>query len=371
MLDRIEVWGVAGQMDRACAGGLDQLAHAGRLVRGEFVEDDHVTRAKLGLEALLDERLEDRAVIAPRSIIGAMNHPIVNVRVVVHDRAPRVFAPPLRAARALHSLRSNPHRQAATIAEAYAWRDVALGERKDRARMNDERDGLEALRTIVLGATIALVRTDAAGRGSGFAILWKGDVRVVSARHVLDDGEWAVEAADTSRSAVTEANVRETPPSERRTLLLRLAADRASFAATPHDIAWAAIDVDRQRLRGEPEAPHYVLPLYRGPLDQQPEAGTPYAFFAANRDEHHLELRVVRREVAAEAYMEFVGADQDAFRFRLARPHRGDAFYKGASGAPIVDPSGAIMAILVGPGGPNELRAASVAQFIRAMQALA
>jgi len=58
MLDRIEVRRVAGQMDQSGAGGVDQLAHTGRLVCGELVEDHDVARAKLGPEALLDVRLE-------------------------------------------------------------------------------------------------------------------------------------------------------------------------------------------------------------------------------------------------------------------------------------------------------------------------
>jgi hypothetical protein len=77
VFDRIEVRGVARQMDQPGAGGLDQFADAGRFVRREFIEDNHVTGAKLRPEALLDVRLEgnpstgDVLTSRPATLLGA------------------------------------------------------------------------------------------------------------------------------------------------------------------------------------------------------------------------------------------------------------------------------------------------------------
>ena len=40
-------------------------------------------------------------------------------------------------------------------------------------------------------------------------------------------------------------------------------------------------------------------------------------------------------------------ADTGLYKFELARKHQGHSYYKGASGAPIADPEGRIISMLV------------------------
>ena len=232
---------------------------------------------------------------------------------------------------------------------------------------SEEQDAITALFRLLLGNTVTLTRIDRAGRGSGFVVPWRNEYRLITARHVLAKGDWAVEAMLPSRlvNPVTEQSVRSIPYDERKTLLLKLRPDTRSFEADPHDIAFGLFDFDRESLKSAEE----ILPLYQGPLDRHPTTDEPYAFAAANRDEHHIEMRAVVRCVTREAYMRYLSTDDRGLRFSLARHHQGDTYYRGASGAPIADPSGAIVAIVAGPGdGPDELRGAGVARFVQTMR---
>lgn len=242
-----------------------------------------------------------------------------------------------------------------------------------KADDQEERAALQKLMTLLLRHTVVLVRTDAPGRGSGFVIPWNGGVRIVTARHVIEKGEWAVEALDSSRGTdappLTERDVWNIPLADRETLRLRLRPDPASLNAVKDDIAWAWFDVDRDALAADPKAKSWSVPQYSGPLDAVATDGEVYAFAAANRDEVHDVARAVVREVSWEAYMTLTALDANGLILGLARDHQGHAFYRGASGAPVADRTGTIVGVLVGPGnGANELRAASLERFIRAMR---
>jgi hypothetical protein len=65
----------------------------------------------------------------------------------------------------------------------------------------DERGAVEALGNLLLRHTVVLVRTDGvSGRGTGFVVPWRGESRVVTARHVIREGKWAVETVPPGRS---------------------------------------------------------------------------------------------------------------------------------------------------------------------------
>ena len=100
----------------------------------------------------------------------------------------------------------------------------------------EDREGLHELMTLLLRHTVVLVRMGEinegeARRGSGFVVPWKGGLRVITARHVIERGDWAVEAGDASRGTeappLTEDALWTVPPSKRRTLLIRLRPDQA------------------------------------------------------------------------------------------------------------------------------------------------
>lgn len=234
-------------------------------------------------------------------------------------------------------------------------------------RDEEERKAVQQLISTLMRHTVTLVRIDAPGRGSGFVVPWSDGLRVVSARHVLAKGEWAVEIIDQqpgSAGSRTEADVWNMSLPDRRTLLARVRVDPRSVDAVQDDISWARLDVDSSALGREPE-----LPIYNGPLDSIPHEGESYAFAAVNRDELHVDARVMLREPAFEAYMTLAALHPSEVIFSLARKHQGHEYYRGASGAPIADRSGALVGILVGEGArENELRAASLARFISAMR---
>jgi hypothetical protein len=235
---------------------------------------------------------------------------------------------------------------------------------------SDENEGRKALLDLLLTNTVALVRTDGpGGRASGFVIPWSGEYRILSARHVLRRGIWAVEARRPDLGIPTEQTLHDIAFENRETLLLRLTLDKASLKATRHDIAWATLDFDRAALAHEPKSrPNSVLPIYHGPLLEEPSRDWPYAFAAGNQDEGHPGARAVRREVASETDMAFAGKGPSYLRFALARPHQGDAYYLGASGAPVADARGVIIGVLSRRGAGNELHVARLATFIAALK---
>jgi len=62
----------------------------------------------------------------------------------------------------------------------------------------------------------------------------------------------------------------------------------------------------------------------------------------------------LERRPAYEIGMEFSGEhpSEAAYVFKLARPHQGHDYYEGASGAPIADPTGKIVSVVLG-GNPD------------------
>lgn len=234
----------------------------------------------------------------------------------------------------------------------------------------DEREGLQKLGVLLRDSTAVLVRTDAPGRGSGVVVPWKGGHRVITARHVIEKGEWAIEATPgTCSGPLTESTFAHVPMSERQTLRLRLKPDTASFDATTHDIAWAMPDFDRASLAADPAAGRSTVPTYTGPLDVVPTPAELYTFVAMNRDQLHMVAQGMAREIAAEAFMTLLREEHDGFRFALARKHQGDPYYFGSSGAPVADRSGTIIGVVSGGSSESdELVVAGLAAFVAAMR---
>jgi hypothetical protein len=160
---------------------------------------------------------------------------------------------------------------------------------------------------------------------------------VVTCAHVLRRGQWGAEIKTTASPATSETQVYETALADRRTPIRPLG---AVCALDGWDFAWAAFAVGNgAEAIGE-------LGFYRGPLDRRPAKGEAYGFMAWNRDTV-FPLNVIERLPAFEVGMEFVGSTAGGmYRFRVKAKHKGHAFYRGASGAPIADSEGAIVALL-------------------------
>jgi hypothetical protein len=132
-----------------------------------------------------------------------------------------------------------------------------------------------------------------------------------------------------------------------------------SAVVTEIDFAWAPLDRDRIRaqMKDDPTVgrSEITLPTYCGPLDGKPQSGEAYSFAAWNRValEQHPgptgEVNILDRQASYELAMEYKGEDAATgkYAFKLARRHQGHDYYRGASGAPIVDPSGQIVSMVL------------------------
>jgi hypothetical protein len=91
------------------------------------------------------------------------------------------------------------------------------------------------------------------------------------------------------------------------------------------------------------------LTVYQGPLDTIPEPDLPYGFAAWNNVEAHLARSTLRRESCYELNLRYLGIDPKNHLYRFEPvTFQGHEYYQGASGAPIADPTGLIVSMLVG-----------------------
>lgn len=127
----------------------------------------------------------------------------------------------------------------------------------------------------------------------------------------------------------------------------------APLSCTPVDFAWCELNLPALKVQLEAD-PKFAgqalsLPWYRGPFGV-PVRGDSYGFASWSRVEYHAAISGLHRETACEIGMQYDGLDPalNAYRFRLARAHKGHRYYRGASGAPIADPTGQIVSLVLG-----------------------
>jgi hypothetical protein len=121
------------------------------------------------------------------------------------------------------------------------------------------------------------------------------------------------------------------------------------------DFAWADFDLSAMKrlFVEDPKLKGHQLELnfYNGPLDCVPILhDEPYTFAAWNRGTLvPLGSLFLQREAAYETSLEYTGKNRSGnYVFKLARPHMGHKYYKGASGAPIASPEGKIVSMVLG-----------------------
>jgi hypothetical protein len=139
------------------------------------------------------------------------------------------------------------------------------------------------------------------------------------------------------------------------------------------DFAWADFDISalRRRFTEDPKLKGQQLGLnfYNGPLDCVPILhDEPYTFAAWNRGTlEQLGSLFLRREASYETCLEYTGKNRSGnYVFKLARPHMGHKYYKGASGAPIASPEGMIVSmVLGGHRRKNEIYGCPLAEYIQ------
>ncbi|MCS4135434.1 hypothetical protein [Salinibacter ruber] len=199
------------------------------------------------------------------------------------------------------------------------------------------------------------------GVASGFFLEREGRCYLVTAAHVFKDGKWVLETRETRNNQVLQLKI-STP-----TLLVSLALDRSKNPKRL-DVAWRQMDsldiLDDTEERSLDDSS--VLPIYRGPLNEEPVFDEAYGFASWSNAEYHKALGQLRREAAYEVGMEYDGTQnvslsgkdrdtQEVHRFKLSREHQGNSYYKGASGSPIAGSDGKIVSVLIGGSDENDI----------------
>ena len=132
LLDRIEVWRVAGQGQQMTASGFDRRFGVGALMDGEVVEDHRLTGAQRWHEELIDERIEDRSI--ERAIVGKRgpSHPVEGERADEGHRLPPTSQNPSDRASSARSTRveRGQGRWGAGFVEKDQLGGIELGDRR-------------------------------------------------------------------------------------------------------------------------------------------------------------------------------------------------------------------------------------------------
>jgi hypothetical protein len=208
--------------------------------------------------------------------------------------------------------------------------------------------------------TIQLVRLsserEVIGIASGFFIVVEGATYLISAGHALEKNGWAIETSFIDEAKCRTACIPINGPWTLKKLT------SASPGLQEVDVAWAKIDFtgfqksvsEQKGLKGK----SFEYMMYQGPLEEIPNATDPHAYAAANKV---LLVPIpagmgLDREYTYEVEMEYKGVRGDGLYVFSIPKHKGHEYYRGASGAPIVEPSGKVVAILIkGCEAKNEL----------------
>ncbi len=191
------------------------------------------------------------------------------------------------------------------------------------------------------------------GRASGVLVEHNNDYILLTAGHSLEKpGDWTLET-----SVVVDDKTLHLPL---RDIQLLAQIDTDGGTVQKIDLAWARISHEdcKAALDSFPKTQKQPIefPVYRGPLDEEPSHDSPYGFAAWNRAElHQHDVSILASEPSFEVGMTYNGISNDdsLYVFELARAHQGNEYYCGASGAPIADEEGRIIA-LVTKGDPKE-----------------
>ncbi len=203
----------------------------------------------------------------------------------------------------------------------------------------------------MLAHTASLVRgartlPKRAGIASGVLVCADPDLLLLTAGHIFKrPGIWTLETGLTTAGSTLHLTLRD--------IQVLTSKDVRAGRAKTIDLAWARIRGEdaRAALRALPaKSPTLQLNCYRGPLDAVPRGDTMYGFAAWNRVLFDANLRHLERQASYEVGMRFRQArpDDGIYEFSLARNHQSHAYYRGASGAPIADEEGCIVALLLG-----------------------
>lgn len=187
------------------------------------------------------------------------------------------------------------------------------------------------------------------GVASGFFLSLDGSTYLISAGHALNNGGWVIETDMVIESECRTACI----PVNGAWIIKSFTFGNSNSESV--DVSWAKIDLDafqkgvsgNKQITGKP----FKFMTYQGPFGEMPQPQTHYIYASQNRVLVYEALgkRHLERQPSYELEMEYTGrtTKQGLYVFSIPK-HKGHSHYKGASGSPIVDPTGQIFAILVG-----------------------
>jgi len=205
-----------------------------------------------------------------------------------------------------------------------------------------------------LALTLRLTRLKAgdhspAGVASGFFVSLEGSTYLISAGHALNKGGWVIETDMVVESERRTACI----PVNGAWIIKSFTFGKSEVESV--DVSWAKIDLDtfqkgvvgNKKISGKP----FEFKTYQGTFGETPQPETPYIYASQNRVVIYEALgkRHLEREPSYELEMEYTGRKTKQGLYVFSIPgHKGHPHYQGASGSPIIDPTGQIFAILVG-----------------------
>lgn len=216
-------------------------------------------------------------------------------------------------------------------------------------------DNIQIFREHMAQFTTCLVRSidipegDIAAR-TGFIVERGGRYLVVTAQHKMKvNDHWFVETSSLKP--------------DRRPLCIPVKSWQflcTGDISSPHpvkqvDIAWGLLDLQSVKRQLEEEKPvlsqPLALSLYLGPIGE-PEMGEAYGFatYGNVKFDPYRSERTLVRSLVCELGLELKrwNSERGEYEFTMVGEHQGDEYYMNSSGAPIADPEGKIVSILVG-----------------------
>lgn len=205
------------------------------------------------------------------------------------------------------------------------------------------------------------------GIASGFLISLNDSHYLISAGHALEKNRWVIETDLTIENEYRTACI----PINTPWTLKKMTLGKLEFEGV--DIAWAKIDLSSfqqsvakdARLKGK----KFEFLVYQGPLEDEPNPKEPHVFASLNRGTilNAFGRTYLERKFSYEFEMMFKGRREEDGLYVFSIPeHKGHEYYSGASGSPIIEPSGKVVSILVkGCKSKNELYGFPLAGIIQ------
>ena len=190
-------------------------------------------------------------------------------------------------------------------------------------------------------------RKNIKGRASGFLVDVGGSPYLISAGHVFKKKEWVIETPFVNEEACVSASI---PIGGVWTLKRGILGDSKLRNV---EVAWAKIDFPsfQKAVTADPKIKkqRFEYLLYHGPTEDDPDPKTFHTYSAWNLATLVTEYgrAYLHREFTFEYEMVFKRKRADGLYVFSIPKHKGHSYYRGASGSPIIEPYGKIIAVFV------------------------